>query len=172
MYVQRLQQEAKKELVVWPYHVPIGGVGNALDPELWSAVFWHSIARRSQPTLWTKGSIPQTEHYSIVRPEVSVAGCAGGDRSRDFMAMLDKYDYVFLAGEAETHCVLETVHDLVQLVGEERGKLSRIFILRDCMSPVMHPLVDFHAEAVERFANYERQGLRLVISTEPLPVLR
>jgi hypothetical protein len=49
-YVKELGQEAKKQLTVWPYHVPIGGVGNALDPELWSAVFWHSIARRSQPT--------------------------------------------------------------------------------------------------------------------------
>jgi len=51
-YVRKLEEDAKKQLTIWPYHVPIGGIGNALDPELWSAVFWHAIACKSQPTWW------------------------------------------------------------------------------------------------------------------------
>jgi len=171
-YVRRLEQLAKKALVVWPYHVPVGGIGNALDPELWSAVFWHSIARRYQPTLLTKGNIPETEHYSIVRPEVAVDDAGHGDLSHEFLVMLDSYDYVIVAGEAETHCVLETVGDLVDLVGEDTGRLNRIFILRDCMSPVAHPEIDFHAMAVEQFTAWERMGLRMVDSTEALEFLK
>jgi nicotinamidase-related amidase len=167
VYVSRLREHARKDLVIWPYHVPIGGVGNALDPELWSAVFWHSIARRSQPTLLTKGNIPDTEHYSILRPEVAVHGKPQGDLSREFFGMLDGYDYVFVAGEAETHCVLETVADLVELIGDDAEKLGRLHVLRDCMSPVVHPEIDFHAMAMARFAEWERQGLRLVRSTDP-----
>ncbi len=168
-YVKKLRQQAKKDLVVWPYHVPIGGIGNALDPELWSAVFWHSIARRSQPALWTKGSIPETEHYSILRPEVSVEG-GKGDLRNDFKRLLEEYDYIFMGGEAETHCVLETVSDLVELLAKESRELDRLFILRDCMSPVIHPEVDFHSMAVEQFARYEERGVRLVESTDPLPM--
>ena len=166
-YVSLLRQRAKKDLVIWPYHVPIGGLGNALDPELWSAVFWHSIARRSQPTLLTKGSLPETEHYSILRPEVTVDRGPQGDLSREFVELLDCYDHVIVAGEAETHCVLETLHDLVELIDGDSGRLNRLVILRDCMSPVIHPEIDFHAMAVERFAAWERQGMRFVDSTDP-----
>ncbi|MCA9956600.1 MAG: hypothetical protein KC434_17850, partial [Anaerolineales bacterium] len=69
-YVKQLEQEAKKQLTIWPYHVMIGSIGNALDPELFTAVLYHSIARKTQPTWLTKGSIPLTEHYSIIQPEV------------------------------------------------------------------------------------------------------
>jgi nicotinamidase/pyrazinamidase len=69
-YVHKLEEAAKKALVIWPYHVPLGGIGNGLDPELWSAVFWHSIARQVQPNWWTKGTTPEVEHYSILKPEV------------------------------------------------------------------------------------------------------
>ena len=168
-YVLKLQQQAKKDLVVWPYHVPLGGLGSALDPELWSAVFWHSLARRSQPGLWTKGSNPKTEHYSILRPEVRVEDLPEADRTREFLGLFDEYEYILLAGEAETHCVLETVRDLVELLRGKPEKLSRVFILRDCMSPVRHPLIDFHALAVEAFKKYEKLGVQFITSSDPLP---
>jgi nicotinamidase-related amidase len=168
-YVHALRAQAKKDLVIWPYHVPVGGVGNALDPELWSAVFWHSIARRYQPTLWTKGSIPKTEHYSILRPEISVPEHPESGLSPRFVELLETYDYIVIAGEAETHCVLETVEDLVKEFGGSPEQLERILILRDCMSPVPHPEIDFHAIAVEQFASHETRGVRFINSTDPLP---
>jgi nicotinamidase-related amidase len=168
-YVQRLQQEAKKQLTIWPYHVPIGAVGNALDPELWSAVFWHAIARGSQPTWWTKGSIPQTEHYSILRPEIEVSGEPQGSLSTDFVQALADYDYLVIAGEAESHCVLETAEDLVEVFRDRPDRLAKIHILKDCTSPVVHPEVDFHAIAQQRFAAYAQLGLRFINSTDPLP---
>ncbi len=166
LYVRKLKQSAKKDLLIWPYHVPIGGMGSTLDPELWSAVFWHSIARDCQPSLLRKGDIPETEHFSVVRPEVELES-GQGDMSSRFLDLLERYEYVFVAGEAETHCVLETVADLVSLVGGDAGKLSRVFVLRDCMSPVVHPEIDFHAMAVDRFAEWETMGLQMVDSTDP-----
>ena len=168
-YVQRLQEQAKKQLTIWPYHVPIGAPGNALDPELWTAVFWHSISRKSQPTWWTKGSIPQTEHYSILKPEIEVPDQPQGKLSRDFIQALEEYDYLFLAGEAESHCVLETAEDLVTVFSKQIGQLERILILEDCTSPVRHPEVDFHAIAQERFAEYRKLGLKFLKSTDPWP---
>lgn len=168
-YVHRLQKEAKKQLTIWPYHAALGGVGNALDPELWSAVFWHSIARQSQPTWWTKGSIPRTEHYSILRPEIHVPAHPQGGLSTDFVDLIDEYDYAFIAGEAESHCVLETVKDMVDVFQHTPEKLARIYTLRDCTSPVRHPDIDFHALAQQKFAEYERKGARFISSTDPLP---
>ncbi len=167
-YVKRLQEGAKKQLTIWPYHVPIGAVGNVLDPELWSAVFWHSIARRSQPTWWTKGSIPQTEHYSILRPEIEVPQEPQGTLSTDFIKALADYDCLVIAGEAASHCVLETAEDLVTAFRDRPSQLEKIHILEDCTSPVIHPDVDFPAMVQKRFAEYERLGLQFINSSDSL----
>ena len=167
-YVRKLEEGAKKQLTIWPYHVPIGGIGNALDPELWSAVFWHSIARKSQPTWWRKGSIPKTEHYSIIQPEIPVAEVPEGGRG-SFLEDLEKDDVLIIAGEAASHCVLETLEDLVDEFADKPETLDKIFILRDCTSPVQHPDIDFAALTEKRFSAFEKQGIHFILSTDPLP---
>ena len=168
-YVKTLEEQAKKTLTIWPYHVMMGGIGNALDPELWTAVIWHSLARKTQPTWLTKGSIPQTEHYSIIQPEVPVPNHPLGSKNKAFLNTLDDADMIIIAGEAESHCVLETVEDLVEDFADKPGALQKIYFLRDCTSPVQHPDVDFHAIALNRFAEFEKLGVNFVDSTDRLP---
>jgi nicotinamidase-related amidase len=166
-YVQRLHREAKKQLTIWPYHVPIGGVGNALDPELWSAVFWHAVARRSQPVWWTKGGIPRTEHYSILKPEIEIADEPQGVLNRDFIRSVEEFDALVIAGEAESHCVLETLEDLVDVFHRRPDQLAKIHVLTDCTSSVRHPQIDFHAMAQERFKEFASMGVKLTTSQQP-----
>lgn len=168
-YVKKLEAEAKKTLCIWPYHTMIGNIGNALDPELWSAVFWHSMARKTQPTFLTKGSIPLTEHYSIIQPEVPVPNHPLGGKNKPFLDTLAQADYVVIAGEAESHCVLESVEDIVEDFGQKPEALRKIYFLRDCTSAVQHPDVDFHALALARFADFEKQGVNFIDSTAVLP---
>ena len=168
-YVKTLEEQAKKTLTIWPYHVMMGGIGNALDPELWTAVIWHSLARKTQPTWLTKGSIPQTEHYSIIQPEVPVANHPLGGKNKAFLDTLDDADIIVIAGEAESHCVLETVEDLVEDFGQKPDALRKIYFLRDCTSPVQHPDVDFHAIALKQFTKFEQQGVNFIDSTDNLP---
>ena len=168
-YVKQLEQEAKKQLTIWPYHVMIGSIGNALDPELFTAVLYHSIARKTQPTWLTKGSIPLTEHYSIIQPEVPVPNHPMGGKNKPFLDTLAQADVVVIAGEAESHCVLETVEDLVEDFSSQPEALQKIYFLRDCTSPVLHPDVDFHAIAQARFADFEQQGVNFIDSTDKLP---
>lgn len=165
-YVKKLEEEAKKVLVIWPYHVMIGSVGNALDPELFTAVLWHSLARKTQPTWLTKGTIPQTEHYSIIQPEVQVSNHPQGGKNKPFLDTLAAADVVVIAGEAESHCVLETVEDLVEDFGQKPDQLQKIYFLSDCTSPVLHPDVDFHAIAQARFADFAKQGVNFINSDQ------
>ncbi len=170
-YVKTLEEQAKKMLTIWPYHVMMGGIGNALDPELWTAVIWHSLARKTQPTWLTKGSIPLTEHYSIIQPEVPVPDHPLGGKNKAFLDTLEDADIVVIAGEAESHCVLETVEDLVEDFSSKPNALQKIYLLRDCTSPVVHPDIDFHGIAMKRFAQFERQGVNFINSTDKLPFL-
>ena len=171
-YVKRLEQGAKKTLTIWPYHTMIGNIGHALDQELWSAVFWHAMARKTQPTWLTKGSVPQTEHYSIVQPEVLVPQHPMGGVNKAFLDTLDEADIVLVAGEAESHCVLESVADIVEGFGNRPDALSKIFFLSDCTSPVLHPDVDFHAIAQAEFTQFAGRGVNFVASTDKLPFLQ
>ena len=168
-YVKTLEKQAKKTLTIWPYHAMLGGIGNALDPELWTAVIWHSLARKTQPTWLTKGSIPQTEHYSIIQPEVPVPNNPLGGKNKAFLDTLAEADVVLIAGEAESHCVLETVEDLVEDFSGQPNALQKIYFLRDCTSPVLHPDIDFHVIALNRFAEFEKQGVNFIDSTDKLP---
>lgn len=163
-YVKRLEAEAKKQLCIWPYHTMIGNVGNALDQELWSAVFWHALARKTQPTWLTKGSIPLTEHYSIIQPEVPVPSHPLGGKNKPFLDTLAAADVIIIAGEAESHCVLESVEDVVEDFGNKPEQLQKIYFLRDCTSAVQHPDIDFHHLALARFADFEQQGVNFVDS--------
>ena len=168
-YVKQLEKQAKKQLTIWPFHVMIGSAGNMLDQELWSAIFWHALARKSQPAWLTKGSIPLTEHYSIIQPEVPVPNHPMGGKNKPFLDTLAQADVVVIAGEAESHCVLETVEDLVEDFSSQPEALQKIYFLRDCTSPVLHPDVDFHAIAQARFADFAKQGVNFIDSTDKLP---
>ncbi|PIE79548.1 MAG: hypothetical protein CSA11_11710 [Chloroflexi bacterium] len=168
-YVKQLEEQAKKTLTIWTYHAMIGSIGNALDPELFTAVLWHSLARKTQPTWLAKGSLPLTEHYSIIQPEVPVPNHPLGGKNKAFLDTLADADVVLVAGEAESHCVLETMEDLVEDFSQRPDALQKIYFLKDCTSPVLHPDVDFHAIAHKRFAEFEQQGVNFMNSTEALP---
>lgn len=170
-YVRRLENSAKKQLTVWPYHTLIGSLGNALDPALWSAVTWHALARRTQPAWIPKGTIPQTEHYSAVQPEIPVEDHLQGIKNQLFLDSLVEADMVLVAGEAESHCVLETLEDIIDEFRRQEEQLDKIYVLQDCMSPVQHPDIDFHTKARKQFEKMAEDGVHFIDSTDPEPFL-
>jgi nicotinamidase-related amidase len=82
---------------------------------------------------------------------------------------MSRYDYILIAGEAKSHCVLETEEDLLEEFSEAPGILRRLFILRDCTSSVTHPTIDFDAIAEKRFAEFAQHGINFIKTTDPMP---
>jgi nicotinamidase/pyrazinamidase len=167
-YVEKLEKTAKKELMIWPYHCLIGTPGHNLTPALYEAIAYHSAARHAQPEFLSKGSIPKTEHYSIMEPEVKVPEHPQGELNTAFLHMLASHDLIYIAGQAKSHCVLETVASIVRYFGNQPDITNRVRVLMDCTSSVAHPEIDFDALADETFARFEKEGLRLVQSTDPI----
>ncbi len=167
-YVQRLEEGAKKKLTIWPYHVLIGGMGNALDPSLWSVVMWHALARKTQPTWLQKGRVPQSEHYSAIAPEIDIPEHPQGQKHTPLLRSVEAADALIIAGEAQSHCVLETLEDIVVEYREQPDVLQSIYVLLDCMSPVVHPTVDFGAIAERGFAEFAKLGVNFVTSTDDI----
>ncbi len=166
-YVHRLEEQAKKVLTIWPYHTLMGTPGHAITPALYEAIAYHAAARSTEPTFLAKGSIRKTEHYSILEPEVKVPEERGGTLNEDFIGMVAAYDRVYIAGQAKSHCVLETLASLVKAFSQrDPAQIGKWYVLTDCMSSVVHPEVDFEAIAAERFKEFAQQGVHLVTSEE------
>ena len=65
-YVHALEVDAKKQLMIWPYHTLLGTLGHSITPALYEAITYHSAARQSNPTLLTKGAI--SENGTLLDP--------------------------------------------------------------------------------------------------------
>ncbi len=82
--------------------------------------------------------------------------------------MLATYSLIYVAGQAKSHCVLETVTSMMRYFKDQPNLTGKLRILTDCTSSVAHPIIDFDAIADEAFQAFEAEGLRLVQSGDPL----
>ena len=171
-YVETLAVGGKYSLTVWPFHAMLGGVGHALVAAVEEAIFFHSIARLSQPDFQMKGDSPLTEHYSMLGPEVDtdLEGEPLGRRNLPLIERLLRFDAVVIAGQAKSHCVAWTIRDLLEdPTVQERGLARKVYLLEDCTSPVVVPgAVDYTDEADAAFARFAETGAHIVRSTDPI----
>ncbi|MFQ5707525.1 MAG: isochorismatase [bacterium] len=171
-YTNALRQGAKYDLTIWPYHAMLGGIGHALVSAVEEAIFFHSIARLSQPDFQIKGDKPFTEHYSVLGPEV-LKGPDGKPVARKNVEFIDQlllFDAVIIAGQAKSHCVAWTIEDLLEDIKVRDGRLAeKVYLLDDCTSPVVVPgVVDYTEQAEAAFQKFAEAGMHVVHSTEPM----
>jgi len=167
-YVHLLKQKAKKDLMIWPNHTMEGTLGHMLVAPISEALAWHSAARHTQPTYIVKGRTIRTEYYGIFGAEVPDPEDPESGLNVTLLDAVMKHDKVYVAGEAKSHCVLETERQLVGRFGNQPEMLKRLHFLRDCTSSVQHPAVDFNALAETELATMEQQGIQMVLSTDPI----
>lgn len=171
-YTRQLAEREKFELTVWPYHSMLGGIGHALVSAIEEAVFFHSVARQTQPQVKLKGRNPLTEHYSAVGPEVrkDQRGEVLAKRNRLIFELVQKFDRVIIAGQAKSHCLAWTVSDLLdQILEEDPALAGKVYLLEDCTTPIVIPdVVDFTQAADQAFQRFAGHGMHIVRSSTPL----
>jgi nicotinamidase-related amidase len=170
-YTRKLAAGGKYDLTIWPYHAMLGGIGHALVSAIEEAIFFHTIARYSQPAFQVKGDNPLTEHYSVLGPEITQG--PGGEtiagKNDLLIQQLSLYDLIIVGGQAKSHCVAWTIADLLEGDDErERALAPRTYLLEDCTSPVVVPGMDYTAEADAAFERFAAAGMHVVRSTEPI----
>jgi nicotinamidase-related amidase len=171
-YTTQLAEKQKFDLTIWPYHAMLGGIGHALVSSIEEAVFFHTVARSSQPDFEIKGTYPFTEHYSAIGPEV-LRGPNDeklGEKSNKILRKVKEYDAVVFAGQAKSHCVAWTVSDLlVQILEADADLVGKVYLLEDCTSPVVVPgAIDYTDQADADFDRFAEAGMHIVRSTEPI----
>lgn len=165
-YCRTLAAGGKYQLMVWPYHALLGGIGHALVSAVEEACFFHAHARHTQTRFEMKGSHPLVESYSALRPEVreDAAGRPLGGMNSALIDHLLTFDRVIVAGQAKSHCVAWTVEDLLTALQARDARLARkVTLLEDCSSPVVVPgMVDFSEQAEAAYARFAAAGMQVI----------
>lgn len=171
-YTRKLKESGKYDLTVWPYHGMLGGIGHALVSSVEEAIFFHCVARYSQPDFHVKGDRPLTEHYSVLGPEVLEGPKREklGIKSDKFFKKLLEFDAVLIAGQAKSHCVAWTIADLLEdILARDRKLVEKVYLLEDCTSPVVVPgIMDYTDKADAAFRRFAGAGMHVVRSTDPI----
>jgi nicotinamidase/pyrazinamidase len=157
-YVESLEKQGEFGHFIWPAHCLTGSRGASIDDILMEALIeW--TAEGNDYQVVSKGTYPLSEHFGIFRANVPVAGVPETQLNKGLINTLEKYQHVYLVGEAKSHCVANSLKQAM----EEAPALARKFvILEDCMSDVTG--LGFLGDPI--YAKAREMGIRFAKSTE------
>ncbi|MGH2505973.1 MAG: hypothetical protein ACRDHZ_00910, partial [Ktedonobacteraceae bacterium] len=118
-YVHMLSKQAQKDLMIWPHHTMQGTQGHMLVAPLSEAIAWHSAARRTQPIYIVKGLTTRTEFYGSFGAEVPDPNDPTSHLNTALLDAVMQHEKIYIAGEAKSHCVLETERQLLNHIGNQ-----------------------------------------------------
>ena len=95
-------------------------------------IYFHSVAKKSIPITIIKGQDPLSEMYGFLRPEYDRKGYV----NLEFLNLLTNYDMIIIGGEAKSHCVLESIKQILEHFANQPEITNKIYILEDCMSSI------------------------------------
>lgn len=133
-YVKALKAGSRYVLVIWPEHCLIGTNGHSVYPVISEAILDWADKNFGMIDFVTKGSNPFTEHYGVVKADVPDAGDPTTNINTTFIKRLEEADTILVAGEALSHCVANSVRDIIAEFGAAHAK--KFVILEDATSPV------------------------------------
>lgn len=159
-YLKELEKvgAGKKQLCIWPYHCIGGTDGASLENEFAKMVNFHALARCTSNPMIRKGEDPFSEMYGIIKPEFSRKNWM----NTPVLTAVEKYDKIYVAGEAASHCLMESVRQIAEHFTNRPDVLQKITILKDCTSPI--PGFEDATQAV--FDNFKNSGIQFAKSTD------
>lgn len=131
-YLKALEDQGEYIHVVWPEHCRIGSWGHGLDEKIDKAITAWSRGGKSIQFV-AKGTHPDTEHFGAFEAQVPIDNRPETQYNLNLQNILEKYDVVYLAGQAKSHCVANT---LKQVVRKAPNLAKKFVILEDTMSNV------------------------------------
>lgn len=132
-YVHDLEADGQFTHFIWPEHCLIGSRGAALHDTLLDALKDWSRIRDLDYVAVQKGLYPLTEHFGIFRAQVPDPTVPETQLNTSLIADLERFDAVYMMGEAKSHCV---ANSLKQILDFAPALVPKIVVVTDCMSDV------------------------------------
>ncbi|MCR5724854.1 MAG: hypothetical protein K6G80_07210 [Treponema sp.] len=158
-YIITLESRARFMLTIWPPHCLLGTEGFSVYQPISDALCsWEQAKTGRIIDFVKKARNPFTEHYSAIGAEVPDP--ADPDTRTNF-TLIDKLrnKRIYVAGEALSHCVANTLRDLFMYI--DPGEVT---LLRDCTSIIP----GYEKFAASFITEYTAKGMKVSDSTELL----
>lgn len=131
-YLKDLEADGQFIHVIWPEHCIIGTWGNLIHEPVNNVILdWASQGHYVHYI--PKGAHPNTEHFGAFESQVPIEDKPLTQYNEKLMDTLDKNDVIYIAGQAKSHCVANTIK---QIMDNAPGVAKKVVILEDTMSPV------------------------------------
>ncbi len=157
-YLQALEKQGEYPHVIWPVHCVIGSEGAAIyQPLMNSLIDWTVKGKFYQ--IVTKGTYPFSEHFGAFKAQIPDIDRSETQLNQNLIKTLETYQNVYLAGEAKSHCV---ANSLKQVLDEAPALAPKFIILEDAMSNV----TGFETIADPIYAKAKSMGVRFAATTQ------
>jgi len=165
-YLEALEAQGEFPHCIWPIHCIDGSEGAAIYKPLMDAVQEWASTQCKWHKMVKKGVHPLTEHFGVFQANIPIPGQEGTQLNDKLIGVLNEYQEVYFAGQAETHCVATS---LKQAMKFDQALAKKFVILEDCMSPVpgeVSPGVTFSDLSKPIYDDARAMGIRFAKSTE------
>ena len=135
-YLENLKSQGEFEHCIWPEHCITGTWGQAIDTVINGGLReWVLAGDEARFVRYiTKGSHPMTEHFGAFKAQVALSNAPETHINMELIEHLDKFDIIYLAGQAKSHCVANTLKQIMDL---SESIAKKFVILEDTMSNVV-----------------------------------
>jgi nicotinamidase-related amidase len=160
-YVQSLEKNGRYALCIWPPHCLIGSPGHCVAEPLLSTLFAWENENFAVIEKVTKGSNIYTEHYSAVVADVVQPDDPTTQLNTRLIQTLEEADTIVFAGEASTHCVLNTMRDIFNNFSD-RSTIRKCVLLKDAMSGIP----GFEKNYTDFVTDMQKEGMTVTTTKE------
>ena len=162
-YVEALENNGEFNHFIWPEHCLIGSQGQALHPIFFNAIKDWMNKNLKWVNFINKGANPYTEHFGIFRANVPLTEDPATGVNQGIFQALNAHDVIFLAGQARTHCVANSLKQMLQIAPQLAPKLV---VLEDCTSNVTGLPKDFYDYVDSIYDDAKKQGITIIPSNK------
>lgn len=159
-YAKFLEDQGRFVVIVWPTHCIKGSWGHDVYAPVQSALNDWEQASGRKTFVKEKGKNPLTEHYGAFAAEYPIDSDPETEMDTAFLDQLAQHDVIFVSGQALSHCVGETVRQMV--LEWPRELREKIVLLGDTASPVG----GFEEFAEGLLSELQEAGVRVINSSE------
>lgn len=162
-YLYDLRTNGEFKHMLWPLHCITGTPGQTLHPTYQKALNEWMIKNSRWVNFIRKGTNPLTEHFGIFRANVPLPEDSTTNVDQATFKTIEDHDTVYIAGEARTHCVANSLRQMLQIAPSLAPK---IVVLEDCMSDVKDLPQDFYDMVDGIYADARSKGVQFARSTD------
>ncbi len=153
-YLKALEEQGEYPHFIWPAHCLIGSTGAAIYQPLMEAIVEWTIEGKFYRIV-TKGTYPFTEHFGAFRAQIPDDNHPETQLNTELIETLNAYQNIYLAGEAKSHCV---ANSLKQVMEEAPDLAAKFIVIEDAMSNV----TGFETLADPIYEKARQMGIRFI----------